>query len=112
MPQMDVMGIGGYSNSRPGNLVVVPESENPTIIAHEILHALNIDHTYSNKEFCSSAKYCYDVFMTSNLMDYSHGSTLDCMWKWQWEIANNSIMEDGHIKDKYRKIKKTREDKE
>ncbi|WP_309609540.1 type VI secretion system tube protein TssD [Flavobacterium sp.] len=55
----------------------------PEAIAHEIMHALGLEHT-----FVEQNSHIFDGKSTDNYMDYSDTKTYT--WKWQWEIARNN----------------------
>jgi len=87
--------LSGYS--QPGQeYVVVFTSANDQTASHEFLHALNLAHSFTNKESDSKAEYTYKYKKTENLLDYSHHITAHkndrcSLWYWQWVKANNSI---------------------
>ncbi|NDV65073.1 hypothetical protein D0T60_07440 [Bacteroides sp. 224] len=62
----------------------------PEVLAHEILHALGLSHTFTNEIAKSTAKYTYWVAQTCNLMDYNQETKkLHYLYHWQWEVAHN-----------------------
>ncbi|MDC8101366.1 hypothetical protein [Chryseobacterium rhizosphaerae] len=88
--------VSGYS--APGaDYVVVFKSKNDQTAAHEFLHAMNLPHTFTNKETTSNALFTYEFTKTDNLLDYSHrlgtgnNNNRCSLFYWQWKQANNSI---------------------
>jgi Hemolysin coregulated protein Hcp (TssD) len=73
--------IGGFSpiNSGYAYGIMVLNKMLPFAIAHEIMHAIGLDHTFDN------GKHKFDPKTTRNYMDYSDSK--DYTYKWQWEIA-------------------------
>lgn len=94
-------GLGGYSQP-DDKAVVLPANTTADTLAHEILHAFNLMHSFNNKEFIPTSKFAFESRTTDNLMDYSHLAytqiPMNSLWQWQWIIANQSIMPDGSIK--------------
>ncbi|WP_333597425.1 hypothetical protein [Chryseobacterium flavum] len=88
--------VSGYSASG-ADYVVVFKSKNDQTAAHEFLHAMNLPHTFTNKETTSDALFTYEFKKTDNLLDYSHrlgsgnNSNRCSLFYWQWKQANNSI---------------------
>lgn len=88
--------VSGYSAPR-ADYVVVFKSKNDQTAAHEFLHAMNLPHTFTNKETTSDALFTYEFTKTDNLLDYSHrlgsgnNSNRCSLFYWQWKQANNSI---------------------
>jgi hypothetical protein len=87
--------LSGYS-AFGADYVVVFKSRNNQTAAHEMLHSLNLAHSFSNKEASANALYTYEYKKTDNLLDYSHhiggNNSKRCgLWHWQWKKANDSI---------------------
>lgn len=58
--------------------------------AHETLHALGLNHSFTNVEVSpDTIKYTYKPCVTDNIMDYtkSNGNLFN-LWYWQWKILN------------------------
>jgi hypothetical protein len=55
----------------------------PEAIAHEVMHALGLKHTFEEQN-----SHIFDGKSTNNYMDYS--SSKIYTWKWQWGIARNN----------------------
>jgi len=55
------------------------------------LHAMNLPHTFTNKETTSDALFTYEFKKTENVMDYAHLDSKDkySTWKWQWDKLRN-----------------------
>jgi hypothetical protein len=80
--------IGGFSETNSGIAYGILVSEEPAeiipeAVAHEIMHALGLDHT-----FVEQNSHIFKAKSTENYMDYS--SSKIYTWKWQWEIARNN----------------------
>lgn len=60
-------------------------------LAHELMHALSLPHTFDGKS--PSAKFTYQAKKTNNLMDYCHhdGIPRFSVFYWQWKILNSKI---------------------
>lgn len=86
-----------WRNDAPNHCLCLDSGYTLPVVVHELLHAFHIPHSFSNEYFCHEAKFCYIYKTTDNLLDYSEGSQRKSTWKWQWEIANKSINEDGSI---------------
>lgn len=95
--------LGGYSEVG-SKAIVLENGAAANTVAHEILHALNLMHSFNNREYQRANKFCFKFKTTDNLMDYSHLGfgkiPMNCLWKTQWEVANKSVMADGSIKSK------------
>jgi hypothetical protein len=80
--------LAGYASGK--DKVVLFDVTSPGVMAHEVLHTLNLDHTFYNFAGCT-----YKVFNTENIMDYTdirrgmENSTIS-LYHWQWVLANNS----------------------
>jgi hypothetical protein len=55
----------------------------PEAVAHEIMHALGLEHTFAQQN-----GHAFEPKRTKNYMDYSSDKIYT--WKWQWEIARNN----------------------
>lgn len=95
--------LAGYSEV-DNKAVVIGAGASARVVAHEILHALNLMHSFNNKEHHPANKFCFESMTTDNIMDYSDQTSpkipMNCLWKYQWEVANKSVMPDGSIKSK------------
>lgn len=63
--------------------------EYPKIVVHEILHCLELRHSFDD-----DAKHMFKPYETENFMDYVYGEENDNrkqLWKWQWQIIWNYI---------------------
>ncbi|MCX6270836.1 MAG: LysM peptidoglycan-binding domain-containing protein [Bacteroidetes bacterium] len=94
---ISVEALGGYS-SGPHQIVLFDVSCR-SVFSHEVLHSLNLSHTFYNL-----AKYTYKVFETENIMDYTNikAGMIDssiCLYHWQWQIANKSADNEAVIGD-------------
>ena len=77
----------------PGkNYTILFRDANSQTGAHEILHALNLEHTFSNTN-----SYTFKYMSNSNLLSYAHHKALTnaayktarySLQHWQWAIAN------------------------
>lgn len=79
--------INGYAD---GKYAVLIKDYEPATAAHEILHTLGLNHSFSNHllKSNSSSPYVYRKFTTDNMMDYSHVKGYDRtrLWEWQWKM--------------------------
>ncbi|WP_196893719.1 type VI secretion system tube protein TssD [Aureivirga marina] len=87
--------LSGFSAAN-ADYVVVFKSANDQTASHELLHSLNLAHTFTNIEASTNAEFTYYARKTDNLLDYSHhisGHTNSrcSLYYWQWKRANNSI---------------------
>jgi hypothetical protein len=60
-----------------------------TTIIHEGLHALGVEHFFSNGLGKENGKFYFDRFSTDNIMDYIHYGAKDPRKrtiKWQWDL--------------------------
>lgn len=57
-------------------------------IAHEVMHALNLEHPFLKKgEIAEPTQHYFKMSNTDNYMDYNN--SYKHTWKWQWEIMHN-----------------------
>jgi hypothetical protein len=80
--------------SVPGtNSCIVFSGHNKATVSHELLHSLNLPHTFVAKEIDANAKYTCEALKTDNLMDYSHWNNWERIstYYWQWQIINEKI---------------------
>ena len=60
---------------------------------HELLHALELAHTFDG--YSPNTKFTYQYQTTANIMDYSHlrPHSVDpvFIYHWQWQIINLKI---------------------
>lgn len=78
----------GETNS---SIVVFDRNRNGRVestMAHEILHAMGLYHTFDN-----DSKYTFELYKTDNIMDYSHQKNKKRFStnKFQWQILNSKI---------------------
>ena len=61
---------------------------NPETGIHELLHALELAHTFDG--YSRNTKFTYQYQTTANIMDYSHliNVTRRYLYHWQWQILN------------------------
>lgn len=71
---------GGHAPVPGHSAMVFKKSSDDCTICHELLHCLELNHSFSNK-----SKHVFAKEQTSNIMDYTNGYTL---WKWQWQHIN------------------------
>ena len=90
---MSVGGFKGLNGYCSGKFIVLFPGRNDQTAAHEFLHSFKLPHSFTNKEADPNAKCTYIYAKTENLMDYSHKIPEErySLWKWQWEVANDSI---------------------
>ena len=79
-----------YSNSK---FAVFFDGHTESTIPHEVLHSLNLPHTFANEK---NSIFTYKVGQTNNIMDYSHMKTFGAkrrivLYSWQWKIINTNI---------------------
>ncbi|GGX19172.1 hypothetical protein [Aquimarina muelleri] len=82
----------------PGeNYTILFRDANAQTGAHEILHALNLAHTFTNSEADSNAKWTFTYKSINNILSYSHHKAITnsayktarfSLQHWQWAIAN------------------------
>ena len=72
---------------------IVFSGHNKATVPHELLHSLNLPHTFVAKEIDTNAKYTCKALQTDNLMDYSHWNDLERIstYYWQWQIINDKL---------------------
>ena len=60
-------------------------------VAHELLHAMCLPHTFDG--ISTYSKYTYEAYKTNNIMDYCHHKGIPRMhiYRWQWKTINNKI---------------------
>jgi len=60
-------------------------------VAHEMFHALGLEHSFSN-----DSKYTFEENKTDNIMDYAdmHGIPAVSSWKFQWKIVQKYLPKD------------------
>ncbi|NLU93035.1 phage baseplate assembly protein V [Chitinophaga sp. Ak27] len=86
----------GFSQLNVNWGVFFATHDKPTI-AHEMLHALGLPHSFD-----SQARFCYEAQKTENILDYSNWNVdIDgnahtpinriSTWYWQWQVLNNQI---------------------
>ena len=70
------------------SVILLFEDRDKETMAHEILHATGLLHTFS-----SSSPYVYKPKKTDNIMDYSHENNIPriATWQWQWEAIREYI---------------------
>ncbi|MEC5396031.1 phage baseplate assembly protein V, partial [Bergeyella sp. RCAD1439] len=82
--------------SFPGSkFAVYSASHNEGTIAHEIMHAMGLPHTFASvDEERLKAKFTYEALKTNNLMDYSHWNNIPRIttYHWQWRQLNPRIL--------------------
>jgi hypothetical protein len=78
--------VAGFSRPNSGIAYGIMMQNNmlPEAIAHEIMHALGLQHTFKD------GKHTFKAKSTKNYMDYS--ASKDNTYKWQWEIARNNLL--------------------
>ncbi len=84
----------------PGSdYTVLLKNSNDQTAAHEILHALNLAHTFSNSEADANAQYTFTYKSINNLLSYTHHKGVSnaayktarySLQHWQWAIANTA----------------------
>lgn len=78
--------VAGFSDPGSGRAYgILADKEGkmvPEAVAHEIMHALGLEHTFDGQN-----SHIFEGKATKNYMDYS--SSKIYTWKWQWEIARN-----------------------
>ena len=85
-----------YGNSKFG---VYFKGHNESTIAHEIMHAMNLPHTFASvDEGTLLAKFTYEAGQTNNIMDYSHWPFFGnkpriTTYHWQWRVINSKILD-------------------
>jgi hypothetical protein len=83
--------IAGYSpelDSGQANVFLDGNNEMPgDIIAHEIMHALGLPHSFPEKDNASK-KHMFKRGTTDNYMDYDNKRKHT--WKWQWKLLMSS----------------------
>ena len=75
--------INGYSFA---NFVVCFSKTNSATATHEVLHSLDLPHSFNAKLASEHAKYTYKPKKTDNIMDYSLIERIS-LWEWQAEIV-------------------------
>ncbi|WP_309608231.1 type VI secretion system tube protein TssD [Flavobacterium sp.] len=80
--------VGGFSETNSGIAYGILVDEEPAkiipeAVAHEIMHALGLEHTFAEQN-----SHIFKGKSTDNYMDYSTRKIYT--WKWQWEIARNN----------------------
>jgi hypothetical protein len=83
----------GYS---AGNNIVMGEDADDGTSAHEVFHALGLEHIFEHKSQSrngrtyTNAKHCFKEFETKNLMDYTGLQANDrhFIYEWQANIVN------------------------
>ncbi|GJM51645.1 hypothetical protein RCZ15_26180 [Capnocytophaga catalasegens] len=85
-----------YGNSKFG---VYFKGHNESTIAHEIMHAMNLPHTFASMDKGTLlAKFTYEAGQTNNIMDYSHQDRFGnkpriTTYHWQWQVLNSNILD-------------------
>jgi len=85
-----------YGNSKFG---VYFKGHNESTIAHEIMHAMNLPHTFASVDQGTLlAKFTYEAGQTNNIMDYSHWPSFGnkpriTTYHWQWRVINSKILD-------------------
>ena len=78
--------VAGFSEVNSGKAYgILADKEGkmlPEAIAHEVMHALGLEHTFTEQN-----SHIFKGETTKNYMDYSSDKIYT--WKWQWEIARN-----------------------
>lgn len=75
------------------------KGHNESTIAHEIMHAMNLPHTFASVDKGTLlAKFTYQAGQTNNIMDYSHWSSFEnkpriTTYHWQWKVLNPKILD-------------------
>lgn len=91
---MDSDGSMAWLNGYSGAHIVMFDGYDTASITHEILHALELPHSFSNPSATQNRAFCtYQYAETENLMDYSHHVNIPrfALWHWQWRLANGNV---------------------
>lgn len=78
--------LNGYSHD---HYVILTKDFSPITAAHENLHALGLVHTFDNNLLSGPpSPFTYRIFITDNIMDYSHYKKVKrtSLWEWQWKL--------------------------
>jgi len=72
-------------------VIFKPIDDRKETLAHEVFHALSLQHTFVSKDGTPEAPkalYTYEAKKTENILDYSHQDKKPrySMWYWQWRI--------------------------
>jgi hypothetical protein len=86
--------INGFSNFN-SKFGVYFNGHNEGTLAHELMHAMNLPHTFDG--LSSAAKFTYMAGQTDNIMDYSHQAQFGSVkrkviYQWQWKVLNSKIL--------------------
>jgi len=76
------------------NACVIFKSEDKSTAAHEILHMLDLAHTFTAQQATNlKSEFTYKALNTNNVMDYSHWLEIEkySLFHWQWKIINTNL---------------------
>jgi hypothetical protein len=87
--------LNGAARDIPSKSVVVYKGHTKETTTHELLHAMGLFHSFSNR-----GNFTYEKGETENIMDYSHqivygSKTRLSTWKWQWEELKNKLTKEA-----------------
>ncbi|WP_066756684.1 type VI secretion system Vgr family protein [Chryseobacterium glaciei] len=93
--------LSGYSQPGEKTTILFNGYDTNATTAHEVLHAMGLDHTFESKNIIPSGmsrtnapngKYTFRYAVTDNILDYSHrvGITRKSLMEWQWEIIRDT----------------------
>jgi|GEM_PF-629182 len=87
-PRRRYVGLNGGAAGIVAKSVVLYNTHNTSTTTHELLHAMGLYHTFSNR-----SRFTFDKNKTENIMDYSHNVGVDRIstYQWQWDIIHGNV---------------------
>ena len=94
-------GLNGSAENINSKAVVLYDSHNNSTTTHEVLHAMGLHHTFSNRSALTLKEG-----QTDNIMDYSHQSRYGKInristYQWQWANIHNHLETNKNINEEH-----------